>query len=257
MGNGPSLKKLIEFGFDNIPDDIYTVGLNAAYRYFDEIGWYPNCIGSFDPKITKGFLPGMLEMVKKEECTTEKILTLVSDGRSINPFLTQEILAGPIIPELDARINHLWLNPTWYNHNTGSCTSGHNAAKFLLQEGYDIIYLIGMDNNYIDNVNLKVSHKLISSLWDSDTTSKGNKFLDKTPEKNPNYFTDDYQKKGDILNYPGSDRANENGNITWKELYDNLKMNDKLKDHRIVNLSDISNVPFFEFSTIEKEFNKK
>ena len=244
MGNGPSLKKLIEFGFDNIPDDIYTVGLNAAYRYFDEIGWYPNCIGSFDPKITKGFLPGMLEMVKKEECTTEKILTLVSDGRSINPFLTQEILAGPIIPELDARINHLWLNPTWYNHNTGYCTSGHNAAKFLLQEGYDIIYLIGMDNNYTNNVNLKVSQ------------SNGNRVLHETPEKNPNYFTDDYQKQGDLFYHPGPG-ANTNGYITWKELHDNLKINDKLGDHRIVNLSDISTIPFFEFSTIEKEFNEK
>lgn len=127
MGNGPSLKKLIDFGFDNIPDDIYTVGLNGAYRYFSQVGYYPKCIGAFDPKITKGFAHGILEMMEREDCATEKFLTIGS-------FLPKDIFDDGYNPKIDPRLSHRWMNPVWYKHNTGVVSSGHNAVKYLMQE---------------------------------------------------------------------------------------------------------------------------
>lgn len=41
IGNGPSTKALAEFGFQNLPDDVDTFGMRAAYRYFRKVGWWP------------------------------------------------------------------------------------------------------------------------------------------------------------------------------------------------------------------------
>ncbi len=40
MGNGPSLKG---FDFTRL-NGVTTLGMNAAYRYWDQIGWYPTPI---------------------------------------------------------------------------------------------------------------------------------------------------------------------------------------------------------------------
>nr|WP_321442505.1 hypothetical protein [uncultured Cohaesibacter sp.] len=37
IGNGPSTKKVAEYGFANLPKNLHTFGMGAAYRYFSKI----------------------------------------------------------------------------------------------------------------------------------------------------------------------------------------------------------------------------
>ena len=47
LGNGPSLK-----GFDFARlDGVASLGMNAAYRYWDQIGWYPTYYACLDDQL--------------------------------------------------------------------------------------------------------------------------------------------------------------------------------------------------------------
>jgi len=52
IGNGPSAKKLLDFGFHNIPDHIDTFATSCAFKYCEEINWWPTYYVLSDRKIT-------------------------------------------------------------------------------------------------------------------------------------------------------------------------------------------------------------
>jgi hypothetical protein len=236
LGNGPSLQKLIEFGLDNIPEDIVTVGLNAAYRFYQKEGWYPHYYGSFDSKVTPFHSENIIKMLDDPSCRTEKFLT-------IGDFLDKPSWHHGYHPKVDARPNHKWFNPTWYLTNpkskhTGMVSSGQNALKFLLQAGYTKIYLIGIDGYVTEKVQ---GAKVIP----------GGYTMADTPTSNPNYFMNDYQQKGDIFT-PVNGSAHF---VAWEEVKNNIIAAGKQDEISIINLNLQSKVKTFPFSTIEKELN--
>ena len=111
-----------------------------------------------------------------------------------------------------------------------------NALKI----GYKRIYLIGCDLNYIEQI--KESNKKINN--------KNQEFLqmEKTPEKNPNYWFDDYQQKGDIYNIPNGKEMHLPG---WEA----IKKYTDFYNIEIFNCSDISEIPYFKFYDIKKIYN--
>lgn len=224
MGNGPSLKELIDFGLENIPDNIDTFGLNAAYRYFNKVNWFPTYIGSFDSRVTPYHSHNILKMV--ENTNTIKFIT-------VDPFLPKDLHGNENIEHLK---DHRKYNPEWYTINRGYACSGHTAAKWCFQNGYKKIYLIGVDANYVD------------FLPETKRNSGGGLVIDKEVKKNPNYFTDDYQQQGDIYNIP-----HKNGHkSSWNELKENMDKN--CKDNiEIINLNPKSEVKCFKFSDLKKE----
>lgn len=235
LGNGPSLNKLIEFGLENIPDDITTVGLNAAYRFYEKQGWYPDYFGSFDSKVTPFHSENIIKMLDDPKCTTKKFLT-------IGDFLDKPTWHGGYHPKVDARPNHKWFNPTWYlsfpnSRHTGMVSSGHNALKFLLQEGYDIVYLIGIDGYKTER------------LSETQNNPGGGLIMSKTPTDNPNYFLNDYQQGGDIYN-PVNGGSHF---VAWEEVKNNIHAAGKQNDIKIINLNIESQVKTFPFSSIENE----
>ena len=73
-------------------------------------------------------------------------------------------------------------------HDNGN--SGANACSVGICLGYKKIILIGVDCNYVEFVD------------GSKKDGPGGLVMEKTPSKNPNYWFNDYQQKGDEYNVP-------------------------------------------------------
>ena len=104
-------------------------------------------------------------------------------------------------------------------------SSGANAVQCGILMGYKKIVLLGCDCNYTEKIKgvKMVNQRLV---------------VDKTPEKNPNYWFDSYQQKGDIFNVPKAELYQMN---SWKYLSLNCP-----KDVEIVNCSLESLVPYYK-----------
>jgi hypothetical protein len=64
IGNGPSLKG---FDFQNF-DGLKTLGMNAAYRYWQRINWYPTYYCCLDDRLLETHHRQIYELL-----TTEKV----------------------------------------------------------------------------------------------------------------------------------------------------------------------------------------
>jgi hypothetical protein len=67
LGNGPSLK-----GFDFLSlHGVDTIGMNAAYRFWDRIGWYPNHYVCLDDRLIETHAAEIFRLIatkKVESC---------------------------------------------------------------------------------------------------------------------------------------------------------------------------------------------
>ena len=70
--------------------------------------------------------------------------------------------------------------------------------------------------------------------------------MDKTPEGNPNYFFSNYQREGDIYNFPQAEIFHR---PAWKALSNFAEKN----GIDIVNCSEVSTLECFRKSKLEKE----
>lgn len=229
MGNGPSLKDL---NFHKIKDDIDTFGFNSAYRYWEKINWYPTYYANFDLVVSIDHK----EQIKK--------LIDESDKNGIKKFFLRYCILK-YYPELV--INEKVVFYELYDIDKNNpylkldtlCT-GSLATKFSFVMGYQQIYMLGVDVNYIEQIpesNLK----------------NGILQIDKDPEKNNNYFFDDYQQKGDKYNIPNCVRVHMK---SWIDIHNDLQQNNNYKNIKIINLSDISNIKFFDKNNISLLYDK-
>lgn len=190
IGNGPSLK-----GFDfHSLNNIATLGMNAAYRYWDQINWYPTYYVCMDDKVT--------------QTHHKNIKRLIDSGIIKKFFLTRFML--DFYPELknDSRIYFLeQFNEKYqsiakkYQLNTienkffkssypSKITTGSSAVRFGCFLGYSEIAIIGVDLEY-------------KEIADGITNESGIGLkVTKEIKNNPNYFFDGYQDVGDTFNVP-------------------------------------------------------
>jgi hypothetical protein len=190
IGNGPSLKG---FEFRDLIN-VDTVGMNAAYRYWDQIDWYPTFYVCMDDKVTYTH--------------HKNIKKLIDVGRIKKFFLTRFML--DFYPELitDSRIyfleqfneKHRELaikyglnsidNMFFKSSSPNKFTTGSHAVRFGCYLGYKEIVIIGVDLEY------KPAKEGIVN--DSGIELRVTKKID----DNPNYFFDGYQDVGDVFNIP-------------------------------------------------------
>lgn len=180
LGNGRTLK---DFDFKKI--DTETVGMCLAYREWERIDWYPDYYVCVDHVVLKSNSADILKMIQGEKC---KGGYLLSD--SILEFC----------PELKENKKVLFLedfkrqrgNPFVYlvDWCSGSC-----AVMFAVILGFNDIDIMGIDCKYIE------------LLPETKTLNDGTLKITRTPDENPNYFIDDYQRKGDIYNKPNLERV--------------------------------------------------
>ena len=223
MGNGPSLKD-VDFSSLNGVD---TFGLNSAYRAYSRLGWYPTYHGCFDYRVTDNHLDAFKTFVESSSDVKRFFyLQQVSDDSRVQKV--------NLLPYGSSRKwNDSEADFSKFNDNGNS---GANACSVATCLGYKKIILIGVDCNYVEFI-------------DGAVKDGAGLKMEKTPEKNPNYWFDDYQQKGDEYNVP---RGLDFHMPTWNTFaYRAAQANIS-----VVNCSPISNLKCFRKSTLEKELPK-
>jgi glycosyltransferase involved in cell wall biosynthesis len=192
LGNGPSLR-----GFDFFRlQGVTTLGMNAAYRYWDEIGWYPTYYACLDDQLIKTH--------------HEQILRLWGQGRCSHFFVHgtffdhhPQCICAAGFTSLDQVLPHwyhkrgkeqgwsdLTTAPAFLTKDTTKVTTGSFATRFASYMGHTTLALMGIDLRYVE------------VLPEAESTGGIGLVIRETPRINPNYFFDGYQQTGDRYNIP-------------------------------------------------------
>lgn len=237
VGNGPSLKE--EF-FEAIKElDIDTMGLNSAYRYFKKMNWYPKYYGCFDYALTESHKEEWSKMILDPDNPIEKYFLIERPSieaalPNTDFYFSDEIRNHPKYVERPHNQDGLGYPHFGTDANKISCT-GANAVRTGVELGYKKIILIGHDATYVQSKDLKEAKFIEGSRY----------VIDEEPSKNPNYFWDDYQKKGDLFHNPGSPVD------AWHKLGECLQIFSPEID--IVNCSEGSVIQCFRFGNFYNE----
>jgi glycosyltransferase involved in cell wall biosynthesis len=192
LGNGPSLKKELFPFFRNFP----CLGMNAAYRYWETIAWYPDIYCCLDDQVVLTHAEAIVRMAREQRCRAFLLHVNILD---IYPNLAK-IKGVWFLPQLcPGDINRrrceergLAYSPStcFRSDNPSKLTTGSYSVRFAARMGFRQIGLIGTDCRYVeiidgaralDGIVLEIEHQ---------------------PQQNPNYFFDDYQQDGDRYNIP-------------------------------------------------------
>ncbi|MGD9971489.1 MAG: glycosyltransferase [Desulfatirhabdiaceae bacterium] len=177
LGNGPSLRG---FNFHQITGQD-CVGMNAAYRHWHRINWYPKYYTCLDTV--------MIE--QHHEAIQDLVLNF---GDRITLFFLRKNLLK-FCPDLKGHPQILFFDDYIGNPFFGDgkkVTTGSFACLFAAMLGYRQMYLLGIDQNLVEKI--------------PEAKHVGGHILEitETPKHNPNYFIDDYQQKGEKFNAPNS-----------------------------------------------------
>jgi hypothetical protein len=218
MGNGPSLKE-IDF---NLLKNIDTFGLNSAYRKYEEINFYPTYYGSFDYKTI--------------DTNTHDFQYLIDHSPIKKFFFARNKFKGEKFNFCNiTRIRNTYKNPiaTDFNDFFYQGNSGTMACQVAIMLGYEKIILIGIDQNYIEQIEGSIKDGKGGLIIKSDIT------------KNDNYWFDNYQQKGESYNMP-------NKHIFHTPYWESLS---NKTDIDIVNCSPISTLTCFRKGNLQYEIN--
>jgi hypothetical protein len=188
MGNGPSLAD-VDFSRLNGYD---TFGLNSAYRAYPRLNWWPTYHGCFDYRVTDNHQQHFINLIEEGKIKRHFYIRNLSD----NPRFTHINL---LTYGTTNRTNNKEEDFKQF-HDNGN--SGANACSVGICLGYKKIILLGVDCNYVE---------FVDGSQKDGTALK----MEKTPDKNPNYWFDDYQQQGDEYNVP---RGTDFHKPTWNML---------------------------------------
>jgi hypothetical protein len=197
--HGPSLRHVDLQKLDRVA----TIGMNAAYRYWERIDWYPTYYCCLDEIVV--------------ESHASAISTLLNDSPIRNFFLNARFLEifpqyreDSRILDLD-RVSQAWFQkqgrvagkPFIHHAAFSSCypaliTTGAWATRWSAFLGYRYAYLFGIDMAYVDKLPGVV------------VTESGRLRMASNPRRNPNHFFDEYQLDGDEFQEPNPLTFNPN-----------------------------------------------
>jgi hypothetical protein len=218
LGNGPSLK-----GFDlHRLKDFDVFGMNAAYRFWDKINWYPQYYSCLDIVVGLSHAKEIKRLIEK------------ADQYGIRMFLLRQNLIEELGPlrnqERVINFDQLKLGSELLSAPT--ITTGSHTTAWAAYLGYQEGFLLGIDCDYVE-------------IIEGAKQGKGTELiLESVPESNPNYFFDDYQQKGDKYNIPNPDR--DIHQESWREIAERLQTT----NFKVHNANMLSKVDAFDFCDI-------
>ncbi|MCG8440285.1 MAG: FkbM family methyltransferase [Caulobacterales bacterium] len=221
IGNGPSTAALADLGFANIPDDVDTFGMGAAYRYFERINWWPDYYALADSKVVHSHREALKRIIEDQNINTRKFYF----SRPLSSHARFEL-----IPH-------------------GS--TGDFCFKKAIELGYREIYLIGIEGSYVEEIAesrpLTEDEFTAHGFGELNLGSKLRNMLivTKTPRHNPNYFFDDYQRSGDVYSLPQSGIHRRKWDRAASELVE-------LNGCSVFNLSEHSKIEGFPKISIQE-----
>ena len=229
LGNGPSLKNC-DFNFLK---NKTTFALNSSYKKFVELDFYPTYFGCFDPKLIECHYDKFVQLMNHNN-KIKKFFFLNENNKGQKQFSFQDENNSRyqkinFLPPQETYINTSSFNKFYKMHNSGA-----TAALISILLGYKKIVLLGCDGNYVEQI---PETRLI------DASTKTLQILE-TPEKNPNYWFDNYQEKGEIYSVPDGNSCHMKG---WELLYHASKIHNV----KIINENPESKIPYFKKIEIE------
>jgi len=218
LGNGPSLKG---FDFEQLKGlDVF--GMNAAYRYWDEIKWYPAYYSCLDLVVGLSHKKQISRLIEK------------SDEYGIRLFLLRDNLIDQLgeIPNIHKVISFDQIRGGFPPLTAPTISTGSHTAAWAVALGYKEVFLLGIDCDYVEIV-------------DGASHAQGNELEIVDEKANPNYFFDGYQRKGDRYNIPnpGRDIHLE----SWREVARHIALTPSV----VLNANMLSKVDCFDFCTFE------
>lgn len=229
LGNGPSLK-----GFDFFRTAaVDTLGMNAAYRYWDRIGWYPTHYCCVDDQLIETHHAEIFRLIDSGQVnsvfTLAKILDYQPQMANMDGVYFREQFHGGLVDQLKPlgsdkpHIQH----PAFFVSNDKKLTTGAFAVRYGIFRGYGDIGLMGIDLEYVE-------------ILDQAENTEGLKLVIKEEvTDNPNYFFDDYQQVGDKYNIPNPTEHDGNLHVqAFEVLRDDIAIQGL--DAGVVNLNTAS-----------------
>ena len=175
FGNGGSLKNFDFKKIDRNKHDI--IGCCLAFRFWNKINFYPDIYVNVDDIVCSRNLE-VRNFVMEKKCKYYLLSDKIKNIWNDIPNDGSIIFIQDLIKE----------NHKYFRYIRGYC-SGSSAVLFSLGL-YNNIRLAGIDCDYIE------------LIPECKKKRDGSLKIIKTPEKNPNYFFDDYQREGDDYNVP-------------------------------------------------------
>lgn len=209
IGNGPSLK---DFDFLTLKS-VDSIGMNAAYRYWERINWYPNHYVCLDDQLIETHAAAIYGLIKKEKVKTAFLIAKILDYYpdllySKNVFylesfhsVRQKRVANKGVPYIDS----LYFKES----DPSKVTTGAYSVRFAAHLGYKQITILGVDLRYVE------------ILPEAKKAGDIKLVMSETPKSNPNYFFDDYQRAGDKFNIPNPATHDRNLHIASFEVLAN------------------------------------
>ncbi|WP_295508757.1 6-hydroxymethylpterin diphosphokinase MptE-like protein, partial [Accumulibacter sp.] len=243
IGNGPSTRKLIDYGLSNLPDGLDTFGMGAAYRYFEEVDWWPTYYAWCDMKVVHSHFSEFKRIVESPNIatTTRKFFFSLPVSKS----------------DTFEQIPH------------GS--TGDFCFRKAAELGYKNIYIIGVEGNYVEEISesrpldddeyknlgfdqlFQHFENIVPDKKEAYRIFRDNlRIIKETPTENPNYFFDSYQRKGDVFSLPRS-QTHRNA---WKKSVTTTKQ-DGVHFFNLSESSQIENIPKLPWPVFLNRINNR
>ena len=219
LGNGPSLKG---FDFKRLaPFD--AIGMNAAYRYWYEIGWFPRYYICLDKVVGVSHKDQIAKLIRESDSNGIELFLL---RRNLIALFDESLQKSDRVLDFDTlRANVDLFDPVPF-------TTGSHAALFGSLLGYRQMLLMGIDCNYVEKV--------------AGARQQGGVLEIVEPSRdNPNYFFEGYQAAGDRYNIPNP--APEMHIESWRAVAPSLVE----KGVEVWNGSPISRLTAFPFRSYD------
>ncbi|MDA8815442.1 hypothetical protein N9N48_07250 [Luminiphilus sp.] len=233
LGNGPSLADVNLKSLSSLPG-YSTFGLNAAYRAYEKMGFWPTYFGCFDSTVCRHHATEFKRIIRERKKT--KFFFIDYDEKKNDIFTEPEIQQSPNFqsikfkertPDQKQRTDII---ATGFDPFVDMLTSGTNSIQCGLLMGYRKFILLGCDANYTE----------IVEGAKKEEQNKNKLVMEKTPSANPNYWFDDYQQEGDRFNLPDLQGCQL---PAWDRLRDSISVLGL--ECEIINASPISQISCF------------
>ena len=244
VANGPSTRQLVEYGFDRLPDELVTVGMNLAHRYYERIDWFPTLYGLCDAKVVENRLEELRGLVGRHPQTTfyvaDKSNQVCLPDNRFNRTRRKLSKSHPVFKRLFRleRFRRIVTAEVPEAPNVQPIkhgSTGPRMTRILIDKGIRRIILIGADADYVEHIEQARYHPSDLHL----PVAFRRLVIESEVESNPNYFFDDYQRVGDVYSTPRASTSHLDGWTQVARLAEEAGV-------EIINCSPTSKIPNFE-----------
>jgi hypothetical protein len=189
VGNGPSLRG---FDFRRLNGEA-VLGMNAAYRYWQEINWYPTYYCCLDDELVATHWRQIIDLVRSGKVKKAFVSGSLAD-------YDRSVLGDKRFALLDQFVDYWYRtrgkanglefvdSPYFVSSQASKLTTGSHSVRFAAHLGYQEVCLLGIDLRYVE------------TIPEAEQVGEIALRIRDTPKHNPNYFFDGYQQAGDRYN---------------------------------------------------------